>query len=231
VKTTARLLAFGLAGSAAVVVGGCGSSSAPSEPGGAALVAAAQKSVSKATSVHVDGVEPDNGLPVDLSINSAGDLSGTIRVDGASTEIIRVGGKTYLKLTSQILRQDRARAGACAVACGKWTRLSPTQATELVGPYTMTSLVGAVSAVSAVGLSSLGKVTDTGSAKISGRPVWVLREPDGSIVDVSQDSKHYPLEVRSSAGSSSVQQYSQWNSVPTPTAPPASQIVRRNRLR
>jgi hypothetical protein len=230
VKTTARLLAFGLAGGAAVMVSGCGSSnsSAPSEPGAAALVAAAQKSVSKATSVHVDGVEPDNGLPVDLSINSAGDLSGTIRVDGANTDVIRVGGKTYLKLTSQVLRQDRAPAGACAAVCGKWTRLSPTQATELVGPYTMSSLVGAVSAVS---LSGLGKITDAGSAKINGRSVWVLREPDGSIVEVSQQPKHYPLEIRSSAGTSSVQQYSQWNSVPAPTAPPASQIARRSSLR
>jgi hypothetical protein len=227
-KTTARLLAFGLAGSAAVAVSGCGSSSTPSEPGAAALVSSAQKSVSKATSVHVDGIEPDNGLPVDLSINSAGDLSGTIRVDGANTDVIRVDGKTYLKLTSQILRQENAPAGACTVACGKWTELSPTQATELVGPYTMSSLIGAVSAVS---LSSLGKVTDGGSAKVHGRSAWVLKEPDGSTVDVSQKSKHYPLEVKSSAGTPSVQQYSLWNSVPTPTAPPASQIVRRSSLR
>jgi hypothetical protein len=227
-KSTARLLAFGLAGSAAVAVCGCGSSSTPSEPGAASLASSAQKSVGKASSVHVVGIEPDNGLPVDLRINSAGDLSGTIRVDGANTDVIRVDGKTYLKLTSQILQQENAPAGACAVACGKWTELSPTQASELVGPYTMTSLTGAVSVVSS---ASLAKATDGGSAKVHGQSAWVLKETDGGTVDVSQKSTHYPLEVNSPAGTHTVQQYSQWNSVPTPTAPPASQIINAGSLR
>jgi hypothetical protein len=223
-KSTTKLLAFGLAGSAAVAISGCGST-APSEPGAASLAKSAMKSVENARSVHVDGVEPDNGLPVDLSINSAGDVSGTVRLDGANTEVIKVKGKVYVKLTPEILQQYNAPAGACSTDCGRWVELSASQASLLAGPYTMSSLSGGVAP------ASLSKVTDVGSAKVNGQAVWVVRESDGSIVDLSQKSKHYPLEVTPPTGSHGAMTYSQWNAVATPKAPPASQIVRLSSLK
>jgi hypothetical protein len=223
-KSTAKLLAMGLVGGATVAISGCGSS-APSEPGAAVLARSALKVVAKARSVHVEGTEPDNGLPVDLSIDRAGDLSGTIRLDGANTDIIRVGGKVYLKLTAGILRQYHAPAGACADACGRWIRLSPTEASLLAGPYTMSSFYGDVD------VASLSQVTDAGSATLNHQPVWVVRESDGSLVYLSEKPKHYPLEIKSPAGSRGTLVYSRWNSVPTPTAPPAGQIVRLRGLR
>jgi hypothetical protein len=223
-KSTARLLAVGLAGSAAVAAGGCGSST-PREPGAAALASSTQKTVAKATSVHVDGIEPDNGLPVDLSVNNAGDMDGTIRLDGATTDVIKANGKTYLKLTPELLKQYNAPSGACAAACGKWVQLSPTEAKQLTGPYTMSSLTSAVSP------SSLSKATDAGSATVHGQPAWVLKESNGSTVDVSQKSAHYPLDARSPAGLPTPQEYSQWNSVPTPTAPPAGEVISPGKLR
>jgi hypothetical protein len=183
------------------------------------------KSVDKALSVHVDGVEPDNNLPVNLSIDTAGDLSGTVVLDGASTEIIEVGGKVYVKLTPGILRQYNAPAAACSTACGRWIKLSPSQASLLAGPYTMSSLSGDVAP------PSLSKMTDAGSAKIGSQAVWVVSEPDGSIVYLSQKSAHYPLEVKPATGSRGVMAYSQWNAVPAPKAPPASQIVSLSSLR
>jgi hypothetical protein len=222
VKSTTKVLAFGLAGGAALVaiaVSGCGSGSGPREPGAASLAKSAMKSVDRAKSVHVDGIEPDNGLPVNLSINSAGDLSGTIRLDGASTEIIKVRGKVYVKVTPGILRQYNAPAAACSTACGRWLKLSPSEASLLAGPYTMSSLSGDVAP------PGLSKVTDAGSAKVGSQAVWLLTEPDGSIVYLSQKAAHYPLEVKPPTGSRSVVEYSQWNAVPAPEPPPASQIV------
>jgi len=80
---TFRLLALGLSGSAAVAVCGCGSS-APTEPSAASLAASAQSAVRTASSVHVDGSASDNGSPVglNLGINRAGDMSGTITEHG-----------------------------------------------------------------------------------------------------------------------------------------------------
>jgi hypothetical protein len=225
VKSTTKFLAFGLAGGAAIAISGCGSSSGPKEPGAASLAKSAMKSVGKAKSVHVDGVEPDNGLPVNLSINSAGDMSGTIRLDGANTEIIRVKGNVYLKLTSGILRQYNAPASACPTVCGHWVKLSRTEASLLAGPYTMSSLNGDIVA------TSLSKVTDAGSAKVGSQAVWVVTEINGTIVYLSQKATHYPLEVKPATGSSGVMEYSQWNAVPTPKAPPASQIVSQSSLR
>jgi hypothetical protein len=225
-KSSARMLAFGLAGSAAVALSGCGgSSSAPREPRAAALWSSAQRSVGRASSFHIDGVEPDNGLPVDLSLTRAGDMSGTIVLDGAKTDIIKVNGKVYIKLTPGILQQEHAPAGACAQACGRWIKLSASEASLLAGPYTMSSFSGAVDS------SSLTKVTDAGSARIDGQPAWAVQEPDGAVVDLSRKSKHYPLEVKAPAGSHGVLEYSQWNAVPMPAAPPASQVVSLSSLR
>jgi hypothetical protein len=221
-RSTARSLAVGLAACAAVAVSGCGngSSGAPAEPRAATLWSAVQKSVGTATSFHIDGVEPDNDLPVDLSITRGGDMTGTIRLDGATADIVKVGSKVYVKLTSELLQQEGAPAGACAQVCGRWAELSASQADLLAGPYSLSSFTDEI------GASGRSRVTDAGSARVNGKAVWVVREPDGSIVDLSQKSKHYPLEIRAPGGNSGVLAYSLWDAVRTPEAPPASEVVR-----
>lgn len=227
-KSTARLLAFGLAGGAALAVSSCGSST-PSEPGAAALASSAQKSVNGASSVHVDGGASSNGLPVgvDVGINRAGDMNGTIHENGANLAIISAKGKVYIKATPEFLKQAGAPASVCTAVCGHWVELPPKEASQLTSQITMKTLTGQGGSSKA----SLSKLTEAGSTTVNGQSAWVLKAPDGSTVDVSQQSGNLPLEVKSATGNQGQVRYTQWNSVPTPTAPPANQVINLSGLR
>jgi hypothetical protein len=220
------LFAFGLVGSAAIVASGCGSST-PTEPGAAALASSAQASIRSANSVHVEGAASSNGLPVgvDLGINRAGDMNGTITENGAKFDIITVGGKVYIKATPAFLKQAGAPSSACTVVCGHWVQLPSSQAKPLTSQITISNLTGEKNS------ADLSKLTKAGSTTVNGQSAWVLKAPDGSTVDVSQQSAHYPLQVKSATGSQGVVRYSQWNSVPTPKAPPANQVINLSGLK
>jgi hypothetical protein len=226
-RSTGKLIAFGLAGCAAIVVTGCGSST-PSEPDAATLASSAQSSIRSANSVHVDGEASSSGLPVgvNLGINRAGDMNGTITENGATFDIISAAGKVYIKATPAFLKQAGAPASACNVVCGHWVEVPASEAKPLTSQITMSTLTGENNS------SELSKLTKAGSTTVNGEPAWVLRASDGSTVDVSQQPAHYPLQVNSDAtGSKGVVRYSQWNSVPTPKPPPANQVINLSGLK
>jgi hypothetical protein len=225
-KSTTRLLALGLAGTAAVAVSSCGSST-PSEPGAAALTSSAQQSVRTASSVHVDGAGSNNGVPVayNLGVNRAGDISGTIHENGANFDIISANGKVYIKATPEFLKQAHAPANVCTIVCGRWVELPPKEASQLTSNATMSTLTGEAN------FSNLPKLTEDGSTTVNGQSAWVLKAPDGGTVDVSQQSAHYPLQVKSASSNQGVLHYTQWNAVPKPTAPPASQVINLSGLK
>ncbi len=223
-----RLLAFGLSGGAAVAVCSCGSS-APTEPSAASLAASAQSAVRTASSVHIDGSVSDNGAPVglNLGINRTGDMSGTITERGANLNVISTTGKVFVKVTPGLLKQYKAPSAVCKLVCGKWFQLPPQQARQLTSQLTMTNLTGQAG-VNPGG--SQPKVTKAGTGTVNGQPTWVLKGPTGAKVDVSQQSKHYPLQVQSGTGQQGMIRYSQWNSVPQPKAPPSSSVINLNDL-
>jgi hypothetical protein len=219
-KSSGKLLAFGLAGGAVIAAAGCGSST-PSEPGSAALISSTEASIHHASSVHVDGAGSDNGLPVgvDVGINRAGDLNGTIREHGANLDVISASGKVYIKATPEVLKLSGAPASACTLVCGRWIELPPSEAKQLTSQLTMSSVTGGNTS------SDLSKYTEDGSTTVNGQPAWVLKGPNGNEVDVSQQPAHYPLQAKSGTGNHGVVRFSQWDSVPAPTPPPASQVI------
>jgi hypothetical protein len=225
---TVRLLACGLTGSAAVAVSSCGSS-APSEPSASSLAASAQSAARSASSVHVDGSVADNGTPVglNLGINRTGDMSGTITQRGANLNVISTSGKVFVKVTPGLLNQYNAPSAVCKLVCGKWFQLPPQQASQLTSQLTMTNLTGQAGANPG---SSQSKVTNDGTGTVNGEPTWVLKGPSGTKVDVSQQGKHFPLQVRSGTGQQGTVRYSQWNAVPQPKAPPSSSVINLNDL-
>jgi hypothetical protein len=225
---TSRLLAFGLTGSAAVAVCSC-SSSTPTEPSATSLAASATSAARTASSVHVDGSVSDNGSPVglNLGINRAGDMSGTITEHGANLNVISTSGKVFVKVTPGLLQQYKAPSAVCKLVCGKWFQLPPQQAKQLTSQLTMNNLTGQAGANPG---SSQAKVTKAGTGTVNGTPTWVLKGPTGAKVDVSQNSKHYPLQVQSGTGQQGKILYSQWNAVPQPKAPPSSSVINLNDL-
>lgn len=231
----ARVLGVSVAGCAALVLGGCGSSgasgsasgaasAAAGEPGAAQLVRAMQNSVRSASSVHVSGRLSQDGAPVtvDLGLRRDGDLVGTISENGAAAQIVAVNSKSYVKATGAFLKQVKAPASACTLVCGKWIQLTAQQAGQLTGDLSMKTMMSPMTG------SSVPKLTEAGRTTVDGQPAWVLRAADGSTLDVSSASQHYPLAAANGGSPRQVVTYSQWNAVRPPAAPPASQIINLN---
>jgi hypothetical protein len=220
-KVQIRLLAGGVAGcaAAAVAVAGCGSSGSSSnssskEPSAAQLQSSVKQSVRDASSVKVNGQVSQKGVPVgvDLGLHRNGDMSGTISENGANLQVLSVGGKVYIKATPAFLKEVKAPADACAVMCGRWVELPAQEARQITGQLSMNSLTG-------VG------ATEAGSTTVDGQHAWVLKGTDGTKVAVSSANKHYPLQATGGSTGHGTLKFSQWNSVPPPTAPPAGQVV------
>lgn len=231
----AKLLTAGLAGCAAVVIAACGSGGSPGasmsspaqEPGSAALVSAMQVSVRQATSVHIDGHLSNSGtlISVNLDMHRNGDVSGTVSQNGAPFQIIGVSNLVYIKATPAFLRQVKAPSSACTVLCGKWLQLTAQEARQLTGDISMNSLTAPLTA------DQVPALTEAGSKAVSGQSTWVLRAADGSTLDVSSSSQHFPLAATTGGSAREVVVYSRWNSVPHPTAPPAGQTINLNNLK
>jgi hypothetical protein len=223
---TARLLAGGLAGGAAVAICSCGSS-APSEPSATALASSVRQSVHNANSVHVNGSVTSSGAPVglNLGINRAGDMSGTITERGAKLNVLSTDGKVFIKATPEFLKQAGAPSATCSLVCGKWVQLPPDQASQLTSQLTMANLTGEAAGSG----TSQQKLSETGTGTVNGQSTWVLKGQNGTKVDVTQQSTPYPVQVKTANGQGVVT-YSKWNSVPTPKAPPANEVINLNGL-
>ena len=162
---------------------------------------------------------------MNLGVHRNGDVSGTVSQNGAPFQVLGVRGTIYIKATEQFLKQVNAPASACSVVCGKWLKLTPAQAGQLTGDLNMSSLVAPLSS------GRVPKLTKAASKTVNGQAAWVLRAGDGSTLDVSSASPHYPLAAATGGSTHEVVMYSRWNAVPPPAPPPAGQVLDINHLK
>jgi hypothetical protein len=200
---------------------------AAAEPAPTALVTSMQASVRQANSVHIAGQLTNSGVPISVNLDTHrnGDVSGTIRQNGAPFQVIGVNRTLYIKATRSFLQAVKAPTSACAVVCGKWLQLTPAEASQLTGDLSMTSLTGPLTS------SHVPKLTEAGRKTVNGQSAWVLRASDGSMLDVSSAGRHYPLAAATSGSPHEVVIYSKWNTTPRPVAPPANEVLNLNNLK
>ncbi len=106
--------------------------------------------------------------------------------------------------------------------CGKYVELTSAQTSALAGDFTMRTLLGSLT-------GALPRLADAGTTTVNGQQARVLRASDGSTLDVAATGTPYPLRVIGKAHRGRLD-FSQWNSVPRPVAPPASQVINVSRL-
>jgi len=230
----ARAFVVGLAGCAALALAGCDASgsgetsavnsskSRPAkEPSTESLTSSMQSSVRNASGVHVSGQLSRDGvaLGVDLDVTRNGDAAGTISQHRTPLHVVAANSKIYIEVTPAFLREASMPAAACPAACGKWIELTPGEASQLTGDFSMQELLTPLLSGQAPKLSTAGSTT------VNGQPAWVLRASDGSTVAVSAAAQHYPLAARSGRSPRQVVTFSRWDSVPAPKPPPASQLL------
>jgi hypothetical protein len=203
-------------------------SAAPRSP--AQTVAQMRKAVQAARSVHLSGVVRNGGKPIGLNLGliRSGGFSGTLTQNGIPLRVIDVGGKAYVKATAAYLKELKVPASVCSIMCGKYVEVSAADARSLSGSLSMSALLS----------SFTGKVPqfiNAGTTTVAGQKGQVLRGPDGSRLVVAATGTPYPLQAVGRKGNGGQQSngtlnFSQWNAVPRPTAPPPSQVINLNKI-
>jgi hypothetical protein len=236
----ARAFTIGVVGCAAVALAGCeasGTSATSSsmtgsakEPSAASLTSSMQSSVRNASGVHVSGQFSRNGVPlgIDLDVTKNGDAAGTISQRGMPLHVVATNSKIYIEVTPAFLQATSMPPAACATACGKWVELTQGEASQLTGDLSMQKLLTPLIFGEGQTSARAPELTKAGSTTVSGQPAWLLRAEDGSTVAVSAAAAHYPLAARSGRSPHQVVTFSQWDSVPAPNPPPASQLFHMN---
>ncbi len=226
--TATRPLRTVLAMAAAAVAGagllaGCGSGSSPPRSA-SATVTQMQSVVRAARGVHLRGVLRSGGkaIGLNLSLISSGGFAGTITENGVPLTLVDAGDKIYVKATAPFLAQLRVPASVCSIMCGKYVEMSGSQGDELAGNLNMSSLLASFT-------GRLPRFTNAGTTTVGAQPGQVLRGPDGSRLVVAAAGPPYPLQAVARQGNGSLD-FSQWNAVPRPVAPPAGQVIDLSKL-
>jgi hypothetical protein len=228
VVTLPRGVLAGLTAAAigAMLLAGCAGDPPPaaSPRSPSQTVAEMQKAVQAASSVHLSGVLRNGGKPIGLNLGliRSGDFAGTITQNGIPLMLIDAGGKVYVKATAAYLRELKVPASVCSIMCGKYVRLDSSEAGPLAGSLNMSALLSSFT-------GKAPRFTSAGTTTMAGREGQVLRGPDGSRLVVAATGTPYPLQAVGKQSNGTLN-FSQWNAVPRPSAPPASQVINLNKI-
>jgi len=224
-----RVLMAILASGTMLSVAACGSSgsvgSQAAIPSARSLESAAAAALKTAHSVRLSGTMTDSGkvIKIDLGFFRSGAVSGTIvgRFDGRSSislDLIVTGTAAYVLVNKQyfnsVLRLGGVPASACVTLCGKYLKLPAKQ-------FSSFNLNGLTNQTFNQNIKLSGTVT---TSIINGQPAYRISDTLGNYLYVAKSGNHAPIEI-TRPGSGKVV-FSEWNSVPPISAPPASRIFR-----
>jgi hypothetical protein len=203
-----------------LLAGMTGCSSSGPAPSSAALLKDARTAFDSASSVKISGLVSYKGTKysLNLAMFRAGDVSGTIGNGSVQVTLIVVHGKAYeyisRKFFNQVSKSQGVPAAACALICDKYIAVPAGH----YGTFNLASMTRLFDSTMPKSNATV-KVTTFG-----GQPAYELTEPDGSQAFIAQQGRHNLLAVRATGKGSLT--FTEWNSVPPLTAPPASKIAK-----
>jgi hypothetical protein len=135
-------------------------------------------------------------------------------------------GRLYFKINASFLKYGRQPASACALMCGKYIR-APAAIRQFASATNLTTHDKQI-----LGKIPVDKTESFVPGTFDGRPVLV-GHGGGVTLDVAAGRIPYPIAVRqpcgpTSYGGSTV--FSEWDAVPKPLAPSASEIINPGQL-
>jgi hypothetical protein len=190
-------------------------------PSVASLITSMKSSFAGASSVRVTGSLADRGSTVALSLGlfRSGNMDGTIKLDGADVKMLIIGSTAYEYMSREffavIAAEDKLPASACAAICGKYLS-TPASSFAQFGFRSLSAEVVQKMPVP----QSVPHIT---VVTYEGQPAYKL-SGQGSSVYIAKNGAHYLLGLVDPAKFGTLN-FSQWNSVPPPVKPPASQIT------
>lgn len=194
----------------------------PGSESAAQVIPGVQAATVSATSVHVAGSLAKGTQLTTMDVRIYGNsVAGTLGAYGTRFYVLSLDGTSFVKLNAAFLRQEDAPASLCARICGKYVELSVSSTSEIIGLLSMQQLVSDVfntkNMTSAAGSGCVFSPTTLG-----GESVLQCRQ-GGYTLDVAAQGTPYLVYWSGPHGQHLT--FSDWNSVPPPVAPPASQVV------
>lgn len=176
-----------------------------------------------ATSVRMTGSGKNGSstLSFDLSFVGNSDLSGSFTENGTRLAIEVVAGRTYIDINQGFLKIADLPASDCAAVCGKWVEVPAAEASQIAGSITLSSLRKQVFGTIPLSASANASLTFV-SGTYNGQPV-LTAHGGGYTLDVASSGPPYPLFIATPGGDDVT--FSEWNSVPALTPPPASEVI------
>lgn len=206
---------------AAVLLAGCGSGaakgSAEATKPATQVLADAKAAASSASSAHVAGSIDSAGTKISLDLSMARDkgAKGSMSVNGAGFDLLRIGDTVYIRGSDAFLKQNGG-ALAAQLLHGKWLKAPATKGRySSLAPLTSISLLlGKVS-------STHGKLVNDGQTTYHGAKVIGIRDAsDNSKLYVAAVGKPYPVAlVGGKANQSGTITFGDWNKHVALTAP------------
>lgn len=220
------------AGLAVAALAGCGKSGPPA--GGtpssstaastavpttqAAAAAAMNVSVDTASSYQVTGAYywPHDRVAVDVGVLISGDVTGSVNDSGFPMSGSYVAGKMYYFVTPLFLAYEEGDTSRCATLCGKYVTGEQAYASSMMQSIGFNSTETFLQGMAIAG-KPMTKLTYDGQHAYR----WPL-STKGSYIIVAANAQCVPLKV--DVPGQFVLTFSQWNKVPAPVAPAASDI-------
>jgi hypothetical protein len=205
----------------AVLLAGCGGSGAKSNgeaKNPAAKVAAdALQAAVAASAVHVSGAIVSGGTPLTLDIHVVKGKggSGEMSEQGLKFQLVRVGGKAYIK-GSDAFYKKFAGVGAAALLHDKWLAGSATTGNLA----SLTSLTD-ISKLFTGALGAHGTLKNEGETTYKGQKVVAIKDTTkGGTLYVAATGTPYPIAiVAPNNGKSGSITFDEWNKTVSISAP------------
>jgi hypothetical protein len=220
VRLRLRTLAGPLSVLALAGVVGCGSSSndgsglASKSP--AQIVTAAQTAADSASTVHVAGAIVNGGTPIELDMELVNGKGGKGRLseNGASFELVEIGGYVYIK-GSQAFYSHVAGAAGAQLLEGKWLKASASGGTFA----SLTSLTNLRTLLDST-LTSHGALTKGATSTVEGQQAIAVKDATrGGTLYVATSGTPYPLQIAKRGSSGGKITFNHWNEPVTLKAP------------
>jgi len=201
-----------------VVAAACSSSGGLASESPSQILSAVHQAVVSASSVRITGYATEGGklTTADFTAYSNGNFTGTIGHNGATAQVVGIGGTVYLNASKSFYTEQRASAAAASLLGGKWVYGSNSQI-GLGTTFTLSSLASQIA-------KSKGAVTKGTTGTVQGQAAVSLHNSEGTLW-VATSGPAYPLEEVQTANGSGTVHFVAWNQGSPPTAPAGAQSL------
>jgi len=215
---------------AGLLAAGCGSapsSGSPSASSSAESVAhvlpAMEAAADSAQSVHLTGTVPVGSQTdaINMSLAVPNSVSGSITQRGDTLTLVVADGSYYVEISTGLLKYANISPPDCGNLCGKYVEIPASEASQIAGDLSIQKLFD--DAFGAIPPSARKSTVDVFEpTTYHGQPA-LQATIAGDTMIVARGATPYVLRVYDNNGDSLV--FSEWNSVPPITPPPASDVV------